>query len=334
MAEGNTLSDKRKVIPEKEKLKFLKTRKNSSRTYVESFPSNKQVSKTNMSSNQLNLLVKRIHLILFVFLLFLSSSVFSAEVDTVSTYSASMKKNIKAVVITPDSYDKKENFPVVYLLHGYSGSYEDWITKVPSLKEYADRYQLMIVCPDGSFGSWYFDSPEMSDVRYETYVSSELVNWIDNRYNTIKNRKGRAIAGLSMGGHGAFYLSFKHQDIYSIAGSMSGGVDLRPFPENWDISKLLGTYAEYPKRWEQNSVINMTHLLTPNSLALILVCGTDDFFYDVNVNLHEKLLLNNIPHTFISAPGGHSWGFWENVLKYEMEFINIHFQKQLTIGKK
>lgn len=285
-----------------------------------------------MSTNQLQILVKKVHPILFMFLVMISSFAYSAKVDMVSTYSASMKKNIKAVVITPDNY--KKEIPVVYLLHGYSGNYNNWITKVPSIKDYADRYQLMIVCPDGGFGSWYFDSPANPKVRYETYVSSELVNWIDDHYKTIKNRKGRAIAGLSMGGHGAFYLSFKHQDVYSIAGSMSGGVDLRPFPKKWDISKQLGTYADHPERWEKNSIINMTHLLTPNSLAIIFACGIDDFFYNVNVNLHEKFLLNNIPHTFISAPGRHTWDFWENALKYEMEFINSHFEKQLAPGEK
>lgn len=274
---------------------------------------------------------KKIYIPILLSLLFIGNVAFGAKVDTVSTYSVSMKKNIKSVVITPDDYET--DIPVVYLLHGYSGNYKSWISKIPSLQTYADRYQLMIVCPDGDFSSWYFDSPEQPNIKYETYVASELPQWIDKHYKTIKNRKGRAITGLSMGGHGAFYLAFKHQDVYSIAGSMSGGVDLRPFPENWDIAKRLGSYAENPKRWEEHSVINMTYLLRPNSLALIFSCGTDDFFYDVNKNLHEKLLLNNIPHTFISAPGGHTWEFWENALKYEMEFIHTHFEKQLATDK-
>lgn len=165
----------------------------------------------------------------------------AAKVDTVSTYSSSMKKSIKAVVVTPDSYNENEEFPVVYLLHGYSGNYKDWIRKVPEIQEYADRFNLIIVCPEGDFGSWYLDSPEISQSNYETYTSSELVEWIDKHYSTITNRNGRAITGLSMGGHGAFYLAFKHQDVYGMAGSMSGGVDLRPFPENWDLPKLLGS---------------------------------------------------------------------------------------------
>lgn len=261
---------------------------------------------------------------LFLFIISFSL-VYSAKVDTVATYSPSMDKEIKAVVITPDSYSEAKEFPVVYLLHGYSGNYKDYIDEVPDLEGYVDRYQLIIVCPDGNYNSWYFDSPEVKESKYETYVSQELVKWVDEHYKTIEDKKGRAITGLSMGGHGALYLAIKHQDVYASAGSMSGGVDIRPFPDHWDISKYLGSYSEYSERWDKHSVVNLTHLLTPQSLNLIIECGTDDFFYDVNVRLHKKLLYFNIPHTFISSPGGHTWDFWRNALKYQIEYFDTHF---------
>ena len=260
-------------------------------------------------------------------LLLVSLNAFSAKVDTVETASASMNKKIKAVVITPDSYSKGKQFPVVYLLHGYGGNYADWISRVSGVKDYADRHSLIIVCPDGNVGSWYFDSPEDKKWKYETYVASELVNWIDKRYKTIKDRKGRGITGLSMGGHGALYLAFKHQDVFGVAGSMSGGVDIRPFPNNWDISKRLGTYAEQPQRWEENTVINMLNLLTPNSLRLIVDCGTEDFFYGVNENLHKKLLENKIAHDYITRPGAHDWQYWTNAIAYQMLFMSKYFSE-------
>lgn len=254
---------------------------------------------------------------------------FSANVDTVSTYSPSMDKQIKAVVVTPEGYSEKAatKYPVVYMLHGYSGNYKEWVDLVPELQDYADRFKMILVSPDGNYGSWYLDSPEQPDSKFETYISSELVKWIDDHYQTKADKSGRAITGLSMGGHGAFYLAFRHQDVYSQAGSLSGGVDLRPFPLNWDLAKLLGSYAEHPGRWEQNSVINLTHLLTPNSLDLIFSCGTDDFFYQVNENLHEKLLQTNIPHTYVSAPGGHTWEFWKSHVKYHLQFFHENFEK-------
>jgi S-formylglutathione hydrolase FrmB len=230
-------------------------------------------------------------------------------------------------VIRPADYSKTRKYPVLYLLHGYSGNYADWLGKAPAIKEYADLYNMLIVCPDGGYGSWYFDSPADSAWKYETYVSKELVSWVDKNYQTINNRTGRAITGLSMGGHGALFLAFRHQDVFGAAGSTSGGVDMRPFPGNWEIAKRLGEYAQYPKRWDDYSVINLTYLLKPNSLALIIDCGTSDFFYEVNTALHEKLLHNNIPHDFISRPGGHTTEYWQNSIRYQLLFMSDFFQK-------
>ncbi len=117
----------------------------------------------------------------------------------------------------------------------------------------------------------------MDKSQYETHVAGEVVEWVDKNYNTVKDRSGRAISGLSMGGHGAPYLALKHQDVFGAAGSTSGGVDLRPFPKNWDIAKRIGTYAAQPQRWEEMSVIITLHLLEPGSLHPIVDCGTGDF---------------------------------------------------------
>jgi predicted alpha-1,2-mannosidase len=247
-------------------------------------------------------------------------------VDTVMTYSPSMHKEIRAVVVKPSDYGQGGVYPVVYLLHGYSGNYGDWINKVAAIKEYADRWKLLIVCPDGNFSSWYFDSPVDSSLRYETYVGSELVNWVDTRYRTVRGRKGRAITGLSMGGHGALYLAFRHQDVFGAAGSMSGGVDIRPFPKNWDIARRLGTYDSFPQRWADYSVVNQTGLLKPGSLSLIFDCGSDDFFYKVNTELHEKLLAAKIPHDFISRPGAHTWNYWGSSVEYQLLFFHHFFE--------
>jgi len=262
--------------------------------------------------------------VLAVFL-FLSFSSKASIVDTVEIYSPAMKMKLKAVVIRPDNYESLKELPVTYLLHGYSDNHSGWIKKAPGFEKAADLYNMIIVCPDGGYSSWYWDSPVDEKSKYETYVSKELVSFIDGKYKTIKDRKGRAITGLSMGGHGALYLAFKHQDIFGAAGSMSGGVDIRPFPNNWDMAKRLGTYAEQPERWEKNTVINMLYLLTPNTLSLIIDCGTDDFFFKVNENLHEQLLMRNIPHDYITRPGGHSWPYWTNSVKYQLLFMNNYF---------
>lgn len=249
----------------------------------------------------------------------------SAKTDTVETYSSAMRKKIKAVIITPDGYTSAQPLPVVYLLHGYSGNYSDWANRAKGVDKMSDLHNLIIVCPDGGYGSWYWDSPMDSTSRYETYITKELVEWVDARYATIKSPKGRAITGLSMGGHGALFLAFRHQDVFAAAGSMSGGVDIRPFSNNWEIAKRLGPYKDFPERWESHTVINLLHLLKKDALAIIIDCGREDFFYEVNEALHKELLYRNIPHEYISRPGAHNWAYWTNAIPFQMLFFKNFF---------
>jgi S-formylglutathione hydrolase FrmB len=248
----------------------------------------------------------------------------AAKVDTVVTHSNSMNRDIKAVVIRPDNYNKKEKYPVLYLLHGFSGNYSDWVKKAPDIVPLADQYHCLIVCPDGNFASWYFDSPVSNELKYETYVASELVSWVDQHYLTIANRTGRAITGLSMGGHGALYLAIRHQDTYAAAGSMSGCVDLVPFSKSFGISQVLGDYESNQQRWKGNSVINMLDQIKPNSLAIIFDCGYSDGFYPSNMEMHNRLVQMKIPHDFIVRDGGHSWEYWGNSIVYQMLFFSRH----------
>lgn len=265
-----------------------------------------------------------------IFLLFGYLSVFASSVDTLMVESKAMNKFIPNIVILPANYNTQQNgFSVLYLLHGAGGDYTNWLTKVPELSEYADTYNMIIVCPDGGSTSWYIDSPVDKNMKYETYISQELVSTIDEKYNTLKKSSARAITGLSMGGHGAFYLSFRHQDIWGAAGSMSGGLDFRPFPENWELHKRLGNYSEHKNNWEDNTVINLLYLLKGDNLKLIFDCGIDDFFYDGNKRLHDKLLERNIPHDYIERPGKHNWNYWTNAIKYQLVYFNDYFNSSL-----
>jgi S-formylglutathione hydrolase FrmB len=254
-----------------------------------------------------------------------TTGVFSATVDTVSVFSQKMEKNIKAVIIKPNSYNGQTAFPVLYLLHGHGGRYDGWIKGTPYIQELADHYGMMIVCPDGGYDSWYWDSPIDSTFQYETFVSKELIAWVDQNYKTVSSREGRAITGLSMGGHGGLYLAFRNQEVFGACGSMSGGVDIRPFPGNWNMAAHIGTQKENPEYWEDYTVIGQLYLLTPNTLKIIIDCGTEDFFYAVNERLHKELLYRNIPHDYITRPGAHNWQYWGNSVKYQMLFFHEFF---------
>ena len=143
---------------------------------------------------------------------------------------------------------------------------------------------------------------------------------------TYNNRKGRAITGFSMGGHGALWLAFRHPDTYGACGSISGGVDIRPFPENWEMKQLLGPYSENPQRWNEYTVINqLPYNSKSGPLAIIIDCGYYDFFYTVNQKLHEKLRYYNIPHDFLTRPGGHTHEYWNNAIDYQLLFFYKYF---------
>lgn len=274
------------------------------------------------------------------------------QVDTVTIWSQSMQKPIKNVVILPTEYDPNtpQDWPVVYLLHGFRGRYDTWINKTqPDLPAAASRMGEIIVCPDGGFSSWYWDSPIDSTMRYETYITQELIAAIDSLYQTRPSREGRAITGYSMGGHGALYLALRHPDIFGACGSMSGGIALLPFPKNWDIEKRIGPYQENSLRWEEYSVMGQLWRAVPfndhsrevaglpsvdpsselqaGQLAIFIDCGTEDYFYNVNMRLHEELLYRNVPHEFIIRPGRHTHEYWRHAVEFHLLFFRDFFNR-------
>jgi len=276
---------------------------------------------------------KRILLSLLLFTYFISTA---SKVDSLDVPSVVMNKAYKAAVVLPKSYAKsKENFPVLYLLHGGGGHFRDWLTSTPdkeSVKNLADQYNLIIVMPEGETFGWYMDSPFKSDNKFETYLTQEVITKIDNTYRTIKDRKGRVITGLSMGGHGAMYLSTRHPDLFCAAGTMSGAMSMDyslykvndAFRQSLKdrFQTLLGTTDTSNELYVKNSILNMTDAIKKNGLAITIDCGVDDFLIGVNRELHQKLVENGTPHDYTERPGAHTWPYWQNSLPYHVLFFS------------
>ena len=255
-----------------------------------------------------------------------ASSLYAAKVDTILVRSNSMNKQVEVVVVSPSGV--KSEAPVVYLLHGYSGNARSWIGIKPDLPKIADQTGITFVCPDGK-NSWYWDSPKDPSYRYETFVAKELVDYIDANYPVKKDRSARAITGLSMGGHGAMWLALRNKSVFGAVGSTSGGVDIRPFPNNWEMSKQLGEASSNREIWEQHTVINQIDRLKNGDLAIIVDCGYGDFFYEVNLDLHKKLRKYQIDHEFQVRPGVHNADYWRNSIDYQILYFKKFFD-----GKK
>ena len=264
---------------------------------------------------------------LLVFIISFKNSI-AADVDTVSVFSNKMKREIKTVVIKPEQYSKKvAAFPVVYLLHGYSGKYDNWITKVAALKDYASAMNVIIVCPDGGFSSWYFDSPIDSTYQYETFVSTELVNYIDANYKTIKAATARALTGLSMGGHGGIYVGLQHPQTFGAIGSMSGALDASLIKQGYQVEKRLGDTTIFAQNWKTHSTFAMVDTIALTNQRIIVDCGTEDFVLAFNEELHKRFIKRKIKHDYILRPGKHDWAYWSNAVYYQLVFFKRFFDE-------
>ena len=252
---------------------------------------------------------------------------FAAKVETVKIPSGAMEKEIPATVILPDAYatNSAQHFPVLYLLHGAGDNHQGWVSRVPAIKDEADRRQFIIVCPDAEL-SWYYDSPVNPKIKYGTFCSTELVQWADSQYPTITNRQARATCGLSMGGHGALWLAIRHRDTFGTAVALSGGVDVRPF-NDWNLPGLLGSKTEQRENWETHAVVSLVPTLKNGDLAISLDCGAGDFFLAVNRDLHQRLLTAKIDHDYSERPGDHNWDYWTKTFPYAAQFIGTQFKR-------
>ena len=243
----------------------------------------------------------------------------SEQLQIVDVESERMGRSISNLVVLPKSYieNSDKRYPVLYLLHGYDGNHMAWQEHV-DLTKYATEYNFIIVCPDGQ-DSWYFDSPIDPTFQFETYITQELRSYIESNFRTINDRKHRAITGLSMGGHGALWLAWRHRDIYGMCGSMSGGVDITTIKDRYKIDKRLGKYATNAASWKSHSVINLVSALTPDDEQFIIFDdGKSDIFIKDNRALHAALQSHKIKHDYRERPRRHSWDYWVKSLRQHL----------------
>jgi S-formylglutathione hydrolase FrmB len=265
-------------------------------------------------------------LLLFLTLLATSARAQEDHHQTVQFKSESIGKVLPYETLLPRDYFKSnKRYPVLYLLHGLFGHHDDWITRT-NLAEYAAGYDLIIVTPEGN-DSWYIDSATVASDKYESYILRELIPDVDARYRTIKDRRARGVAGLSMGGYGALKYGLKHPDYFAFAGSMSGALDPANRNEEhpgfaWDVLRPSITAAFGPPNSparQANDLHQIARNLTAANIAslpyLYFDCGLEDGFLPTNRELAEILIAKKIPHQYRQLPGGHNWGYWDRQVR-------------------
>jgi S-formylglutathione hydrolase FrmB len=254
---------------------------------------------------------------------------------TVQSYklnSKLMARDMPYRVVLPTNYNntnEKTFFPVVYLLHGLTGHFDNWTDRT-KLADYAAKYNFIIVTPEGNNG-WYTDSASVPNDKYESYIVQELIPEIDKNYRTHKDKKHRVIAGLSMGGYGSIKFGLKYPEMFSLVGSFSGALGAGTWTQKEVGTKgaiaesLLGVFGiENSQTRQTNDVFKLVRELPVDkykTLPFIYVdCGTEDFLYQNNRSFVDLLVEKKIPHEYRELPGKHDWVFWNSQVQ---EFLRL-----------
>ncbi len=171
------------------------------------------------------------------------------------------------------------------------------------------------------------DSPIVSENQIAGFITKELVPHIDSLYPTTKKR---AIAGLSMGGHGALLLGFRNKNLFQSMASISGVLDIRMHKNNWKIKNLLGELTpENQKIWDDNSVLELINKKWPatSPRQIIVVTGNKDkLVLEENRSAQKSFQKRGFSMEYIEADGIHNWNFWQKhipeTLSKQADFLN------------
>ena len=235
------------------------------------------------------------------------------RVETVRVESKALGRALDYAVVLPPGYglvtSRARRYPVLYMLHGWGGRYDSWLTR-SSLRRHAEEHQLIIVTPEGEQG-WYTDGAD--GARYETYFAEEVVSDVDRRFRTIAHRRGRGVAGYSMGGYGALKLAFRRPELFGFAGSTSGALDAASRSDNESLARVFGE-AGSAARFE-NDLPRLAREFPEERRGalpyLYLDCGLRDEWFTVNRDFAATLAARGFAHEYRQRPGAHVWPYWD-----------------------
>ena len=264
-------------------------------------------------------------------------------VKTVTIDAPSIGRKSAYNIILPADYETSgdKRYPVLYLLHGLSGSYTNWANFGASRA--ARGLDLIVVMPDGG-NSWYLNWAESTEGQknaWDDFLAKDLISHIDSSYRTVAAREGRAINGLSMGGFGGLSVGLKHPDLFCSIGSHSGALSFArgagdrlrsgqgPAARKNQPSESPNTRIEIegfrsqaertpkgkaflkPEDADAVDPFKLVLAVPKEKLPHIYVdCGTEDRLITVNRDFAKLLMENKIPFVYGESPGGHNGPYW------------------------
>jgi len=261
--------------------------------------------------------------------------------------SALLNRPVKYTVYLPADYEKSErNYPVVYLLHGYTDNHTGWL-QFGEINRYADQAiaagtipPMIIVMPNGD-SSWYINSYDGKE-KYEDFFVKEFMPAIEKTYRIKAEKKYRGVAGLSMGGYGSLLYALKYPELFAAAAPLSAAVFdddamLGMADKNFEITfgPLFGRGLKgkdrLNKAWYDNAILKIVETKSADDLKKVrywIDCGDDDFLTKGNCLLHILLTDKKVPHEYRVRDGAHSWTYWRTGITDALQFIGDSFRQK------
>jgi enterochelin esterase-like enzyme len=260
--------------------------------------------------------------------------------DDLSLPSKILKSDRKfAIYLPPDYETSNRKYPVLYLLHGSGDDQTGWVQfgEVLSITDKAiddgTATPMIIVMPDGNTGRRGYFNDLKGDWNYEDFFFQELVPFIEKKYRVKTEKRSRAIAGLSMGGGGAFMYALHHPELFSSACPLSASVG----PLTLDDARKIVTrtlpnapdsaVTNYYNRYSAIALVNNMPEAQKKAVRWYIDDGDDDFLYEGNALVHIAMRKKEIPHEFRIRDGGHTWTYWRASLPKVLEFVSDAFHQ-------
>jgi len=210
----------------------------------------------------------------------------------------------------------KSTYRTLYLLHGHSDDHTAWM-RWSSIEKYVEGLNLAVVMPAVHL-SFYTDM--VHGGKYWQFISEEVPAVVRDIYSISSKRADNFVAGLSMGGYGAFKLALTYPERYAAAASLSGAVDIRDevvandrHGKVWldGMRNIFGDLSKVPGSKHDLFVLAKKAAKAPVKPRLYQCCGTEDFLYASNIRFRDVIRKLPLDLTYEEGPGEHVWAYWD-----------------------
>lgn len=216
--------------------------------------------------------------------------------------------------------------PCLYLLHGLSDDHTIWQRRT-SIERYVASMNLAVVMPN-AHRSFYTDMAH--GLRYWTYLSEEIPAQARALFRLSSRREDNFIAGLSMGGYGAFKSALRCPERFAAAASLSGALDIGRRVEDSEKkgpgSDMALIFGDRPVRGSEDDLFALAERVASRgdrTMPLYQWCGTEDHCYPENVRFREHARRLGLDLTYEEGPGRHEWSYWDVQIRRVLEWLPL-----------